>query len=155
MVAFAPPEEDPLETRPRSLQITIGSVQHLPKMDVIGKCDPFCVLHFRGGRETTEVKKKTLDATFDASWAWDIHNVMEQVGALNIGVKDYDLMTQDDHVGAVEVGCTHLPKKDLLGACDAYAIAEYGDLTVRTKVVYNAYSAVWNKPMVVRMDDPA
>ena len=40
----------------------------------------------------------------------------------------------------------HLPKMDVLGSCDAYAVASVGSKQkFRTTVVWNLYLATWNK----------
>jgi hypothetical protein len=76
---FAPPGLDEKETRPRTMQFTISAARHLPKMDMMGLCDPFCIMDFRGEQERTEVAKNTLDATFDSAFTFDVHDVKQEV----------------------------------------------------------------------------
>jgi len=49
----------------QEVEIRVGSVRHLPKMDIAGACDPYVLLSLGGERRKTRVFKKTYNATFD------------------------------------------------------------------------------------------
>ena len=54
--ALEPPEPRERGKGPRVVRVTVVAASHLPKMDVMGKCDPFCKLLFEGQAHATAVR---------------------------------------------------------------------------------------------------
>lgn len=61
-IGFKPPEEakDKVEG-PRRVQLTVINARHLPKMDLMGSCDPYAKLAFDGQELQTQVVKQSYD----------------------------------------------------------------------------------------------
>jgi hypothetical protein len=55
------------------LEIVVHSVQHLPKMDTFGKCDPFVKITY-GSEPTvqTQVIKNVWEGFFEEKFGWDL-----------------------------------------------------------------------------------
>ena len=57
----------------KMLEIVVHSVQHLPKMDTFGKCDPFVkVIYGSEPSVQTQVIKNVWEAFFEEKFGWDI-----------------------------------------------------------------------------------
>ena len=82
------------------LQVTVISVKNLPKMDLLGTCDPFCRLIFCGEQVQTSVKKNTYSADFNETFEFDLSND-QNPSALSIEVLDWDRLGAADVVGKV------------------------------------------------------
>ncbi|KAJ1475691.1 C2 domain-containing protein [Baffinella frigidus] len=89
----------------RRVRVTVVRVQHLPSMDVWGKCDPFCRLVFAGQHGATGWKKSTYDAVFDETFDFDLQVPPpgEAAPPLEIQVMDHDVVSAADLVGTVIV----------------------------------------------------
>mmetsp|Transcript_29433 Transcript_29433/g.70739 ORF Transcript_29433/g.70739 Transcript_29433/m.70739 type:complete len:485 (+) Transcript_29433:219-1673(+) len=82
-----PPEPtDPAVNGPRRIQLTVKSARHLPKMDTIGTCDPFCVVEMGGQEQRTTVKKSTYAPDWDEPALFYLSDVGLDVGELRLTV---------------------------------------------------------------------
>eukprot|EP00961_Rhodomonas_salina_P014682 197073-Rhodomonas_salina.1 len=96
------PASTPAKKPKRKVELTVVSATHLPKMDMVGLCDPFVVLKYGGKEAKTTIKKKTLDATFNESFVLNL--VPETAnGDLDIKCMDHDMGLTDDVVGFAKV----------------------------------------------------
>jgi hypothetical protein len=77
------------------------SVNHLPKMDALGSCDPFCRLEFCGQIHKTVVKKGTYDADYNESFQFEVSDAAGAVGSLTMTVLDWDLGSPPDEIGQI------------------------------------------------------
>ena len=57
------------------LMVTIQSARHLPKMDVIGTCDSFCVVEWQGQKFQTTVKKNSYSPDWNETFAFPVKNI--------------------------------------------------------------------------------
>jgi Ca2+-dependent lipid-binding protein len=98
MKRLNPPPPAKPETGARRIHVTVVSVNHLPKMDSFGSCDPFCRLEFCGQIHTTEVKKGSYDAEFHESFILDVQDNPKTLTPLTITVLDWDVASTPDEV---------------------------------------------------------
>ncbi|CAG9465702.1 unnamed protein product [Pedinophyceae sp. YPF-701] len=92
-----------LDQQRGALLATVRSVKDLPKMDLTGWCDPYCVLQIgsdKATRRKTSVKKKCKEATFDEKFEWFD---MVASSTLTLEVLDKDKLDVDDTVGQVDI----------------------------------------------------
>jgi Ca2+-dependent lipid-binding protein len=54
----------------RALEVTVGSVNHLPKTDTLGACDPYLSVEFGGKTEQTSIKKRVYAAEYNESFTF-------------------------------------------------------------------------------------
>jgi len=102
-----PPEplDDPL-LEPRRLEVQVLSVRHLPKMDFLGSCDPFCRVSLAGHTQETSVKKNRYDAEWDEPFIFDINPTLDGAGngdVLLVEVLDWDAGSAPEEIGVAEV----------------------------------------------------
>jgi len=92
----------------RELEVTVVSGAHLPKMDVIGKCDAFCILQYAGHRRETSVQSNTYSPIWDEMFTFGLPAPMhadsssELVSAsdhLTLHVWDHDTLSSNEKVG--------------------------------------------------------
>lgn len=96
--------------RPRGLlQVRVCEAEHVPRMDLLSKTDPFVVLSVR---EKNRVKTQVLENTHRPVWDEDfsllVHYPDTQV--LTARVYDYDAFDNDDEIGRAEVALRDLPR---------------------------------------------
>jgi hypothetical protein len=71
--AFSTLEAEEGSTGPRRLEVTLVGVQHLPKMDgIMGRCDAYSKMLWRGIEYKTEVVKNAYDAEWNSSFSLDV-----------------------------------------------------------------------------------
>jgi Ca2+-dependent lipid-binding protein len=78
---------------------------NIPKADLNGSCDPYIKLELEEKRFTTLVQYKTLQPVFDESFGFDIIDVEQLRGSLQLMLMDKDKFTRDDELGHAQVGC--------------------------------------------------
>ena len=128
-----------------TLQATVTSGEHFPKMDQMGTCDPYCTIQWAGQRFETEVKCKTYDPVWNQEFSFkavdlrgqETKGLTQHTGmdlTFNLGVFDYNSATSSDHVGsaqllhdAMEQVCLsplvlQTPTRSVLGHCARHAL---------------------------------
>eukprot|EP00286_Rhodomonas_abbreviata_P007349 CAMPEP_0181316578 /NCGR_PEP_ID=MMETSP1101-20121128/15971_1 /TAXON_ID=46948 /ORGANISM="Rhodomonas abbreviata, Strain Caron Lab Isolate" /LENGTH=687 /DNA_ID=CAMNT_0023423837 /DNA_START=33 /DNA_END=2096 /DNA_ORIENTATION=- len=93
-----------------SIEVTIKAVNNLPKMDMMGKCDPYVTMTI----EEVKFKTKTISAVYDhtfspeemsfANWNKSADSTLEVV------VFDHDKVGRDEEVGHVNVDLSKYSK---------------------------------------------
>jgi len=78
--------------------VTVVSVSSLPKMDVMGKCDPFLKVAFRGKEHATKVVKNTLDAVFEETFEFEVADARAEQPDLTLTLLDWDRLSAADTV---------------------------------------------------------
>jgi hypothetical protein len=95
----------------RKLTVEVAEAKNLPKMDLLGKCDPYCVLIINGtGKQnvySTTIMQKSSNPTWGETFSWMISSNTDKV--LTITVMDKDTFKNDDLVGCVYVNLLDLP----------------------------------------------
>jgi len=88
------------------IQVEVLEARRLPRMDLIGSCDPFVVLEL--GNQSA--KTKTLSKTMDPVWrsAEFIFNVYSSFDVIKFSVFDYDFDSAPDLIGIVEIPVAEL-----------------------------------------------
>eukprot|EP00802_Teleaulax_amphioxeia_P006005 Tamp_06009.p1 GENE.Tamp_06009~~Tamp_06009.p1 ORF type:complete len:805 (+),score=141.27 Tamp_06009:237-2417(+) len=88
-----------------TLVVSRLSVAHLPKMDKMGKCDPYLKVSVGGYERKTTVKKNT----YEGSWTEELElAVVSGVREAVVSVWDWDRLGKDELVGSVTVPLDHL-----------------------------------------------
>eukprot|EP00961_Rhodomonas_salina_P113337 1524797-Rhodomonas_salina.5 len=90
-------------TGSRVLEFKVVSTRHLPKMDVMGKCDPFCVVKFAEQEHKTTTKKNTYSADWEEVFRFDVDDVGNSIGGLKLDVMDWDRMGANEMVGSFTI----------------------------------------------------
>ncbi|KAJ1489814.1 hypothetical protein T484DRAFT_1778813 [Baffinella frigidus] len=74
----------------RAVEILVGSVAHLPKMDAMGKCDPYVKLSLGGESRQTRKIKSVYDGTFDERFVMTALEPEEElddwIGSVNLSL---------------------------------------------------------------------
>jgi hypothetical protein len=83
------------------LIVTIESARHLPKMDVMGKCDTCCVVAWQGQEYKTTVKKNSYSPDWNETFAFPVENI--SIGSLSVVVMDWDMVSKNDVIGEVVI----------------------------------------------------
>jgi len=83
------------------VEVTIVSLQHLPKADLVGSCDTYVAIQFLDHRAQTSVCKGSYDPDFVEHFSFAVTDTHVDVGALTMHVKDWDMATSDDSIGQV------------------------------------------------------
>ena len=80
--------------------VRVVCARQLPVMDVRGSSDPYCVLRLGSKEMRTSVKKKCLDPVWEETFRFEVTDDDDQ-GFLTATVKDRDVLSEDDVIGAV------------------------------------------------------
>ena len=75
------------------LEITLESAENLPRLDLFGRCDPFCALFFCGEKRLTSVEKNTLTPSWGETFAFD---VTDKCSELIVEIFDQELSLNSD-----------------------------------------------------------
>ncbi|RWR82535.1 synaptotagmin-5-like protein [Cinnamomum micranthum f. kanehirae] len=110
VVPILPGDYSDLELKPvGTLEVKLVQAKELTNKDVIGKSDPFAVLHVRPLRDRTRTSK-TINNQLNPVWNEHFEFVVEDASTQHLVVKIYD----DEGVQASElIGCAQVPLKDL------------------------------------------
>ena len=112
-----------IEDAPSLADVTFSrlSVSHLPKMDRMGKCDPYLVLELGGLQQQTATLKNRFDAEFSESITFSgVETGPRAKGQLVVRVMDWDRFGKNEEVGSAVMNCAELTR--------------YGGLKTRQKV---------------------
>ncbi|KAA6319561.1 MAG: hypothetical protein EZS28_054797 [Streblomastix strix] len=81
------------------------SVRNLPKMDLIGKTDPYVVFSLGDSTKQTSIAKEALDYDY-LNETYEInYDPLKMQGnrEMNVSVYDYDRISSNDIIGSVNV----------------------------------------------------
>lgn len=80
--------------------------QHLPKKDLLGSVDPYCVLRL-GSKEH---KSSTIKKNYNPEWKEDfVFNITDEKEELVVTLYDWDRTSKDDLIGCARVKVTDCP----------------------------------------------
>jgi hypothetical protein len=98
------PRSDPSgqTARPRVLGVLLISAADLPKMDVLGTCDGFCVVDLGGRQQATKPVKNCYNPEWGCEFLFHIP-CAPAAGALTVQVWDWKRVGKDRLVGTHEV----------------------------------------------------
>lgn len=82
------------------LKVTIRNVRHLPKMDVLGTCDPYIILSLGNQKYQTSTKNNTYNPEYDEEF---LFNVIDTTEILTLDLMDWDRLTAHDYIGSVQI----------------------------------------------------
>eukprot|EP00802_Teleaulax_amphioxeia_P000976 Tamp_00977.p1 GENE.Tamp_00977~~Tamp_00977.p1 ORF type:complete len:1600 (-),score=387.37 Tamp_00977:221-5020(-) len=94
------------------LRVRVVAAEHLPKKDMLGKCDGMVVVHFMGIQYRTEVRRRDYNPRWEADFAFRFQDANrptkfarrdERSAALVFKVWDWDFLTRNDLVGVGEM----------------------------------------------------
>ena len=124
------------------MRVVIKEVENLPKMDVVGTCDPYAVATIGSKRFVTE----TVWNSYYAKWSKECDfEVSKAAGSLMVvEVFDKDKMGKDDLIGKVTVDVLQLARSDA-------AFAQNGVLEKRLPVLDKSGAAVRGKNGLITM----
>ena len=97
------------------LEITLESAENLPRLDLFGRCDPFCALFFCGEKRLTSVEKNTLTPSWGETFAFD---VTDKCSELIVEIFDQELSLNSDLLlNSDFIGRYKMPANDLEEIC--------------------------------------
>jgi hypothetical protein len=84
------------------LRVKVRNIRHLPKMDAMGKCDPYVVLTFGSQKHQTAVKNSVYDPDYDEEFSFILDK--DQISdPLTLDLMDWDRLTEHDYIGSVQI----------------------------------------------------
>ena len=99
--AFSTLEAEEGSTGPRRLEVTLVGVQHLPKMDgIMGRCDAYSKMLWRGIEYKTEVVKNSYDAEWNSVFSLDVEECSNGTFPRNFPAISPLLSTTSDDLGS-------------------------------------------------------
>ncbi|EKX34548.1 hypothetical protein GUITHDRAFT_51156, partial [Guillardia theta CCMP2712] len=86
--------------------VGIQSAANLPKMDVLGSCDAYCILQWGDDQRKTS----TIKGSYNPTWNEEFRFLVSQgqTRDLEVKVMDWDRMTKDDEVGIVTISSAQI-----------------------------------------------
>lgn len=84
------------------LRVVIKNVRHLPKMDVLGTCDPYVVLSFGNQKYQTSTKYNTYNPDYEEEFLFNVDDT-NATEILTIDLIDWDRLTEHDYIGSVQL----------------------------------------------------
>jgi len=103
--------EDPEPGEVRKLTVEIAQAKNLPRMDLLGRCDTYCVLIISGENKhsvySTTVIPKNTNPEWNETFSWMISSNSDRV--LTITLMDKDTFKSDDLIGCVYINLHDLP----------------------------------------------
>jgi len=89
------------------LEVNVKKVDHLPRTDRLGKCDPFVALNFGGHVQQTSVKKNVFNADFDESFQFeaDRHGMW-----MMVELYDWNRTSNNEKIGNYIIAAEHIDK---------------------------------------------
>ncbi|KAJ1472357.1 C2 domain-containing protein [Baffinella frigidus] len=83
--------------------VTLVSAANLPKMDLLSKCDPYCIFYINGthsAAKKSSVRKNTKNPEWQETLSF---RVSDSTTILTVTVWDKDKVTEDDMIGSAFV----------------------------------------------------
>lgn len=90
--------------------MAVFCARQLKSMDLNGKNDPYVKINLGNQTQSTRVRLKTNDPSWNEHFVFGVNSVEAQ--QLNLSVWDYDKFKSDDHIGSCKIGLSHLPCSD-------------------------------------------
>ncbi len=84
------------------IRVTVRNVRHLPKMDVMGKCDPYIMLSLGNQKQQTSIKYSTYDPNYDEEFVFTVDDTSNS-DTLTLDLMDWDRLTEHDYIGTVQI----------------------------------------------------
>jgi hypothetical protein len=109
--AHAAPSDVWMPSERRRAVVSVVRAEHLPKKDMMGKCDPYVVLTWQGKERKTQVKKSTFDPVWEETleeFDWVDAGTCASLGRMKVTVMDDDGLTSNDYVAESEVSASVL-----------------------------------------------
>ena len=91
------------------LNVEVIEAKKLPKMDIIGKADPYCYLWLSSrptNRKKTKTVKKTYTPVWNESYSFPVQDVAADV--LKIQMYDWDRTSKDDPISTLDIELKNL-----------------------------------------------
>ena len=90
------------------LHVRVVEAKDLPKMDVIGKADPYVIIQMSGTKYSS--KTKTVYDTYNPYWNEEFHFQVTNINTNHIDflLKDEDRFTRDDPISKLRISLSHL-----------------------------------------------
>eukprot|EP00802_Teleaulax_amphioxeia_P008100 Tamp_08108.p1 GENE.Tamp_08108~~Tamp_08108.p1 ORF type:complete len:688 (-),score=86.46 Tamp_08108:317-2224(-) len=87
------------------LRVVVVGGMHLPKQDVWGSCDPYCVIKFGTEEFKTHVLKNTMAPHWEEGGNFELYWIKDasQIPALQVEVWDWDRQSDNDIIGVGQV----------------------------------------------------
>jgi len=131
---------------PRTVTVKIKSANHLPKQDLLGKTDPFCVVKYNAVViKTTQIIKSNYDPVWDEEISLDLR----PTDSLLFELWDYDGIGRNDYTGSHEINGQDLLNKSNKEITD-FSVKIYGkdqkEVIGHDKSVAQLNLAVVDKP---------
>mmetsp|Transcript_51796 Transcript_51796/g.161175 ORF Transcript_51796/g.161175 Transcript_51796/m.161175 type:complete len:448 (-) Transcript_51796:56-1399(-) len=118
---------------PHSSELCVGiqSAANLPKMDVLGSCDAYCILQWGDDQRKTS----TIKGSYNPTWNEEFRFLVSQgqTRDLEVKVMDWDRMTKDDEVGIVTISSAQI--EEIMSKQDAADLVLNLPLTMGGKEV--------------------
>jgi hypothetical protein len=83
------------------IRVTVRNIRHLPKMDVMGKCDPYIVLSLGSQKHQTSIKYSTYDPNYEEEFVFSFDEGTSD--NLTMDLMDWDRLTEHDYIGTVQI----------------------------------------------------
>lgn len=96
------------------LNIEIIEARDLPKMDLIGKVDPYCEIFLSSdpeGKKRTKTIKKNYNPVWNEVFYFMIRNMADTIV---INLYDYDLFKHDDSISSIRIPLTDIPRGKII-----------------------------------------
>ena len=84
------------------LRVVIRNVRHLPKMDVMGKCDPYIILSYGNQKYQSTIKYNTYDPDYDEEFNFQLDEILSS-DPLTLDLMDWDRLTAHDYIGSLQI----------------------------------------------------
>lgn len=96
------------------LRVQVCEARDVPKMDFIGRADPYCLLSLSSSRNI--VRTRTVKNTYKPVWneTFEFPVTNPQMDALNIMMKDEDFGKKDDSISRISIAVRSLPPNQAL-----------------------------------------
>ena len=84
------------------LRVCIRNARHLPKMDLMGKCDPYILLSLGNQKQQSSIKYNTYDPDYDEEFNFAIADTTSSE-PLTLDLMDWDRFTEHDYIGSLQI----------------------------------------------------
>eukprot|EP00961_Rhodomonas_salina_P258636 3495138-Rhodomonas_salina.2 len=83
------------------LELTVVGARHLPKVDLVGKCDGYCLIKYGGKVQRTKTVKNSYSPDWEETFSFDAPADGDAPGTLSVTLMDWDRLGKDDRVGEI------------------------------------------------------
>ena len=97
----------------QQLHVKVIEAKGVPKMDIIGKADPYVLLQLTGSSKV--FKTKVCDRTYEPKWNQEYtFTIPSGTETLHLLMKDKDVISQDDPISKLEIPINSLKNGEIL-----------------------------------------